>query len=415
MKFIKSLVAIIILTTASAIIFSCNFSKNNKPDKNDKPAKSIDTLDIDTLSDKIDYPKDTSLDQIAALLAGDNANAFKNIFTDKMTFWNNYKASIDTPWQKITETRLSKMDKWTKDEICTKINDTALVFYPFSGPDFLNAFHLFPNANDYILVAKEKLGNIPDLYSMTEEDLDSYLNAVNFGLRDIYQRSYFITLNMDQDLRKHKADGVLPLLYVFLNRTGHEIYEFGYYKLNNDAKSFTKIEKPSNSLKTAECIWFKIRKKGDDKLKNLLYFYADISNEGFENNPAFLQYLQNLRTCNTFLKSAAYLNHYGNFSNIRNIILNSASVLEDDTGVPFRYFNNDEWTHYLYGVYDKPIPDFSSTYLFQEDLEKAYNTSDVKALDFSLGYHWRDGNQNWMLFVKNVDSTEIETNILAGE
>src|SRR5690554_3722749 len=206
MKFIKSLVAIIILTTASAIIFSCNFSKNNKPDKNDKPAKSIDTLDIDTLSDKIDYPKDTSLDQIAALLAGDNANAFKNIFTDKMTFWNNYKASIDTPWQKITETRLSKMDKWTKDEICTKINDTALVFYPFSGPDFLNAFHLFPNANDYILVAKEKLGNIPDLYSMTEEDLDSYLNAVNFGLRDIYQRSYFITLNMDQDLRKHKAD-----------------------------------------------------------------------------------------------------------------------------------------------------------------------------------------------------------------
>ncbi|NLP19983.1 MAG: hypothetical protein GX378_04355, partial [Bacteroidales bacterium] len=56
MKFIKSLVLIIILTTASAIIFSCNFSKNNKPDKNDKPAKSIDTLDIDTLSDKIDYP-----------------------------------------------------------------------------------------------------------------------------------------------------------------------------------------------------------------------------------------------------------------------------------------------------------------------------------------------------------------------
>ncbi|HOZ29345.1 MAG TPA: hypothetical protein PLL66_00340 [Bacteroidales bacterium] len=407
MKFIKSLILIIVLTTTNVIIFSCNSGKNNKSDKNN------DTVNVE--SDKINYPKDTTLDQIAALLAGDNADAFKDVFTDKMVFWNDYKTSIDTPWQRITDERLSRMDKWTKNEVSTKINDTSLLFYPFSGPDFLNAFYLFPNANDYVLVAMEKLGTIPDLYSMTEKDLESYLDAVNFGLRDIYKRSYFITGNMDQDLRKQKVDGVLPLLYVFLNRTGHEIYEFGYYRLENDAISFTKIESPTNSLEVSECIWFKIKKKGDKKLKNLFYFYGDISDDGFVKNPVFLQYLQNLRTCNTFIKSASYLSHYETFSNIRDMVLNnSGSVLEDDTGIPFRYFV-DDWTYYLFGIYEKPISDFQSTYLFQKDLDEAYKTSEVKPLDFSLGYHWRSGNQNWMLYVKNSETPEEEAKNPAQE
>lgn len=394
MRISKFAIFLIVLITTSAIIFSCNSgSKKNN-------AKDNDTINV---TDKINYPKDTTLDQIAALLAGDNADAFKSVFTDEMAFWNEYKMSIDTPWQRITDERLAKMDKWSKDEVSSKINDTALMFYPFSGPDFLNAYHLFPNANDYVMVAMEKLGTIPDLYSMTEKDLEAYLDAVNFGLRDIYKRSYFITGNMDQDLRKQKVDGVLPLLYVFLNRTGHEIYEFGYYRLENDGVSLTKIEEPTNSLEVSECIWFKIMKKGDKKLKNLFYFYGDISDDGFVKNPVFLQYLQSLRTCNSFIKSASYLSHYETFSNIRNLVLeNSGSVLEDDTGIPFRYFE-DDFTHYLYGIYEKPIADFQSTYLFQEDLDQAYKTSEVKPLDFSLGYHWRSGNQNWMLYVKNEE------------
>ncbi|MDD3859495.1 MAG: hypothetical protein PHW83_04800 [Bacteroidales bacterium] len=401
MKFNRFLILFTVLLTICTIIFSCNSGK----DKNG--GKDNDTTNVE--SEKIKYPKDTTLDQIAALLAGDNADAFKKVFTDDMTFWNDYKISIDTPWQRITDERLAKMDKWSKAEVSSKINDTALMFYPFSGPDFLNAYHLFPNANDYILIAMEKLGTIPDLYSMTEKDLDAYLDAVNFGLRDIYKRSYFITGNMDQDLRKQKVDGVLPLLYVFLNRTGHEIYEFGYYRLENDGISLTKIEKPTNSLEVSECIWFKIMKKGDNKLKNLFYFYADISNDGFVKNPVFLQYLKNIRTCNTFIKSASYLSHYETFSNIRDLVLeNSASVLEDDTGIPYRYFI-DDWDHYLYGIYEKPIADFQSTYLFQKDLDEEYKKADVKALDFSLGYHWRSGNQNWMLYVKKKDQTAEET------
>lgn len=397
---IKSVLFLFIIILFGALVFSCNGGKNNKKDGG---KDSTSTGDV-----KINYPKDTTLDQIAALLGGDQANAFKDVFTDNMAFWSDYKTSIDTPWTRITNERLSKMDKWTAAEVTTKINDTALLFYPFSGPDFLNAFHLFPNANEYILIAMEKLGTIPELYDMKEEDLKSYLDAVNFGLRDIYKRSYFITGNMDQDLRKQKVDGVLPLLYVFIHRTGHEIYEFGYYRLENDGVTFSKIDKPTNNLDVAECIRFKIYKKGDNKLKNVTYFYADISDDGFAKNPIFLQYLKGTRKCNAFIKSASYLSHYETFSKIRNVVLDKAdAVLEDDTGIPYRYFI-DDYNHYLYGNYEEPISDFQSKYLFQKDLDEEYKTGDVKPLDFSLGYHWRSGNQNWMLYVKKAANTDAK-------
>jgi len=395
---LRSFLFFIVILISASVVFSCGSGKNGGSDK------TKDTVAGDEV--KINYPKDTTLDQIADLLAGDNADAFKDVFTDNMAFWKDYKNSIDTPWNRITDERLSKMDKWSKDEVSTKINDTALMFYPFSGPDFLNAYHLFPNANEYILIAMEKLGSIPDLYAMNEEEIDAYLDAVNFGLRDIYKRSYFITGNMDQDLRKQKVDGVLPLLYVFLQRTGHEIYDFGYYRLENDGVSFTEIEAPTNSLEVAECIKFKVLKKGDNKLKNVTYFYADISNDGFAKNPVFLQYLKSQRACNSFIKSASYLSHYETFSNIRDLVLDkSNSVLEDDTGIPYRYFI-DDWNHYLYGAYEKPIADFQSTYLFQEDLDEEYKATEVKPLDFSLGYHWRSGIQNWMLYVKKTSGTD---------
>ncbi len=386
-----------IIFTLIIFIFYLNFSCVSKV--KDNTSKKNDTISIvDNI--KIDYLKDSSLDQISALLAGDHAEIFEKIFSDQMSFWNDFKTASDTPWVRITNERLLKMDDWSKNEISPKINDTALLFYPFSGPDFLNAYHIFPNANEYVFVAMEKLGTIPNLFELKENDIKDYLEAVNFGLRDIFKRSYFITGNMNNDLRKNKVDGVLPLLFVFLNRTNHEIFEYAYYRLEDDGETFTKIDAPSNSLETVECVKMKILKKGDNKLKDFYYFYADISNEGFKKTPQLLKYLQNLRPSNSFIKSASYLSHYETFSEIRNVVLNNSNaVLEDDTGIPFKYFIA-EFSHFLYGKYEKPINDFQPSSLFQKDLDEAFKTEEIKDLNFNLGYHWRSKNQNWMLFVK---------------
>jgi len=385
----------LLLPILFAVVISCGSGKNNKSAQGDKnnPKNSGDTI-------VIDYPKDTVFDQIASLLSGDDASHFNDTFSQSQ-YWKDYKISIDTPWQRIENERLNIIYNWSDTVIKPLICDTCLLFYPFSGPDFVHAYNLFPNANEYVFVAMEKLGTIPGLHKSSFEQMKAYLDATNFALRDIYKRSYFITGNMEQDLRKQQVDGVLPVLLVFLHKTGHEIYDFGYYRLNNDAKTFTEIQKPTNSLDQVECIRFLVLRKGDNKLKSFTYFYADISDSGFVKTKVLKTYLDNMRSCNTFIKSASYLSHYGTFSNIRDLTLSkSSAVLEDDTGVPYRYFTADKWNHYLFGVYVKPIADFPSSYLYQKDLAAAYDSAGVRPLPFSLGYHWRTGEQNWLLFVK---------------
>ena len=121
---------------------------------------------------------------------------------------------------------------------------------------------------------------------------------------------------------------------------------------------------------------FHFVKKGENDIKRLTYFSCDISDDGFEeDNPELLIYLNSMRECNTFVKSASYLMHYRSFKNIRNLVLDkSLSIFQDDTGLPYKHVDNDDWNIRYFGSYVKPIKDFEKNYniLFQHDLEKRY-------------------------------------------
>ncbi len=85
------------------------------------------------------------------------------------------------------------------------------------------------------------------------------------------------------------------------------------------------------------------------------------------------------------IKSASYLLHYETFSFIRNIILNNSKfILQDGSGIAYRYFNKDVWDLQLYGVYNGPINVFSSNY--EPDLKRAFNEQQVKEVPFQYGY-----------------------------
>ena len=62
--------------------------------------------------------------------------------------------------------------------------------------------------------------------------------------------------------------------------------------------------------------------------------------------------------------------HYSTFSEIRDVVLNSSSfIIEDDTGIPFHYFDDNVWITRLHGVYEKPAKDFCKN-RFQKILKK---------------------------------------------
>lgn len=342
-------------------------------------------------------------EEFALFVTGQQFPASITDTTMDTTFWTNYQAKINVDWPAMDSARLTPMANWREEEINPKIEDSLLLFYPFSGPDFLHAYILFPSAANYVFLAQEQLGEIPDLSQMKQKDLADYLDKFYYSIRDIYQRSYFITGRMNTDLHNARVKGVLPLIVFFMAQTGHYIHDVKYEYVASDG-SFKPLTFVTGRFSATECVTISFSAKDTEEVKTLRYFRCDISDDGFVSTPGFKTYLNNLKVINTYVKSASYLLHYGTFSTIRNIILaNSVAVLQDDTGTPYKYFDLTKWDAFLYGVYVKPISDFTSPYLMQNDLKKVYDAKgeNVKALPFSLGYHWSSGEQNQMLFIKN--------------
>ena len=61
----------------------------------------------------------------------------------------------------------------------------------------------------------------------------------------------------------------------------------------------------------------------------------------------------------SLLKAASYLMHSNNFSQVRDFLLtHSKVILQEDSGIPYRYFAKDKWDIRLYGHYIGPINRF---------------------------------------------------------
>lgn len=391
-----------LLLIAPAILF---IACNNPAQTNENTKEDTDTVQqiTDSLQTEMAFTKDSIHDQIAHYLSGSQMDLTEANGKLSDEEWDKYSTTISENWSMIEEKRLSTMRQWVSDYFSEQINDTMQLFYPFSGPDFLHAYTLFPNANDYVFLANEKIGLMPDFETMTSQQHKNYLHNIDFFLRDIYKRSYFITGNMIKDIGSEKVEGVLPIFYVFLSRTGHEILDVEAVKVEEDGTLSVYPDSVNIPNDKYRGVRFFFKENGENRVKTLTYFYCDISNNGFTKHPELELYLKGLRQSNGFVKSASYLMHYNTFSSIREILMEKTlSLFQDDTGIPFKYFDKDAYEFILFGKYEKPISDFSSS-LTQNDLKAAYVSDEYehKELPFSLGYHWYTANQNYMLIQKN--------------
>jgi hypothetical protein len=342
------------------------------------------------------------LDFTARFLAGlpqKDLNSFSH--GEKDSTWKKFKSSMDTSWRKMDIQRLSKIKKWEASVFSKSINDTLNVFYPFSGPDFLHVYYLYPKAKVYVLAALEPIVEVPPMDTLRARDRDEFLDSLGHSLRDIFNKSYFITTHMQKDLKQIK--GVLPPLYFFIERSGFELLEQTFIKLD---KNGAEVEVKAKQLHWQRNPGVKLilRHRETKEIKTVYYFSISISNGGLKDRPEFENFINTWKPYNTFVKSASYLMHISAFTMIRDLILtNTESLFQDDTGIPFRDFKKRldvRWQ--FYGEYTKPVKDFGDE-KFQPDLDSAYKASkNNQGLPFSLGYHWGTRKQNYMLLRKSI-------------
>jgi hypothetical protein len=343
-------------------------------------------------------PYDTLNDDIAAFISGmEHGKSGCLPRLDTTTNWKQFSIRIDSGFLDLDTTRFAKMEIWADSELVDR-KDSKTLFYPFGGPDFLNANIFYPNADKYILIGLEPIGGMPDLCNMPEELINKYLEDVRYSLKDIFKRSYFITGNMIGALKKSSVNGAVPVISLFIKRNGYNIVSVKHVGIDS-----TGICQFADSLRNIKNLThgIKIDFAADTgrRVQSVFYFQTDISDEGLKKNPGFQKYLSLLPQSYTYLKAASFLMHGKDFSMIRNVVFDkSKSILQDDSGIAYRYFDQSTWDIHLYGKYARPGKEFS--WINETDLAKAYMDPSVKPVPFTLGYNWRTQQINLLYAVK---------------
>jgi hypothetical protein len=332
-----------------------------------------------------------SADDTARFLAGMQPSAdspLTPLTRDPM--WQRHARFFDAAFAQLEQHQLSKIRTWADANLAAP---RTTMFYMFSGPDFLYADAFYSKATTYVLGALEPTGAVPDLTKLPRGGVGPALSYVERSLGSILSFSFFITQQMKVDLRDGEISGTLPILYVFLARTGKTIREVSPVSLDERGIAFSGSQNPGKNATRGARIVFTGR---DGVERTLYYFSTDLSNSGVRSS-GFLKFCQTLAPGNSLLKSASYLLHSANFTTVRDWLLaNSATIIQDDSGIPLAQYHPGKWQFFPFGRYAGPIAKFPGRY--QQQYAELFRRS--QPMDFGIGYRWRSHESNLLLSVK---------------
>ena len=302
--------------------------------------------------------------------------------------WQRHAKFFDTAFAQLDARQIAKIRAWSDANLAAP---RPTMFYMFSGPDFLYADAFYSKATTYVLSALEPPGSVPDLTKLPRGGVGAALYNVERSLGAVLSFSFFITKQMKTDLHG-QISGTLPILYVFLARSGKTIRNVSPIALDDKGAAYFGNENPGpNAVRGARIIFA----GGDGVEKTLYYFSTDLSNSGVRAS-GFLKFCSTLAPGNSLLKSASYLLRSGNFTTVRDFILaNSATIIQDDSGIPLAYYSPRKWRFFPFGRYAGPIDKFPGTY--QQSYAELFRRA--QPMDFGIGYRWRSHESNLLLSV----------------
>jgi hypothetical protein len=294
----------------------------------------------------------------------------------------------------------SKMQAWSAAELAPRIPMRVPVFYFFGGPDAVNVLALFPDASVYVLGGLESVGSIAAPNTLTQDEVAQGLDNLRKSVEAILSYGHFITKDMRAELDRTAFRGVLPLIYTFVALAGGEVVSTQYFTVVGGGSVQELGNSPYVSRGGLPGARVEFRRRGRSDLQTLYYVQANVADEALTSNGALLNWARGFGAGNVYLKAASYLLHESYFSRIRSFLLNQAiSVLQDDSGIPFRYFRDGNWRLWLFGTYSGTLDIFTKYY--QSDLQAAFAAPGAAVpLPFGTGYKWRLGESNLLLAVR---------------
>lgn len=406
------------LLPAALLLLSACSESNTKTEtatstKEETMATTADAMDstkavlpsgnVTAASPKPVVAPDTAYAQnIALFLGGQQPSQHSDLTALAATpAWQAFAQDQDKSWKKYRATHTTRMTQWANTELDSVHANSPTIFYPFSGPDFLNVFTMFPTSQTYVLMGLEPVGSIPARTTLENPKL---LPTVKTSLWSVLNFSFFRTNDMAVDLKSVELDGALPLMMLFAARTGNQITAIRPVQLDATGQlqdAPTDTTQVANA-KTIPGVEMKLLGPNGQP-KTVYYFSADLSDWKLTSKSAPLEFVRHLGPLTTYVKSATYLMHKSYFNKVRRVILRrSRYILQDDSGIAMKYFQKGAWQFNYYGTYRRPINLFAKQY--QPELTAAYRDTlhRPRPLPFGTGYNWRQTDSNLLLAKRMV-------------
>ena len=334
---------------------------------------------------------DTLSDDLASMVAGLDPKKYKNkniTECERLTFNN----KVEKDWGLVTKHKIDPITRWLGKNMAKESKDSATLFYPFAGADFLYPHTFFPECRNFILVGLEPIGKLLRCDTMDHAATLSYLEKIRMSLYYSNNLGFFRTESMQKDLNQQGLNGTLPVLAFYIKRTHHLIHRIVYFSLDtagiprpcaiDHAPVGYRIDFADSTLAQEQSVY---------------YLSFDLSDGNLKKHPEMLAFVKGFGRQECFLKAASYLMFGAGFSVIRNYLLDNALlILQDDSGIPYRSFKSTKWEVQLFGTYTKTIGMFE--HKFQPDLEAAYAAlQKPHPVPFRIGYNVKFDETNLVL------------------
>ena len=150
MKQSKLVVALLAVLFTSSVITSCRQGGAGTSAGNDSTKVEVDSASLPELKG------DASINKATKFYAGISKEGINMSATDAES-WDKYSKEINRLLT-ISKTTRVLVDSLVKTDFADFRDKIDMVFYPFSGADFLYPITIFPNADTYVLCGLEKIG-----------------------------------------------------------------------------------------------------------------------------------------------------------------------------------------------------------------------------------------------------------------
>ena len=287
------------------------------------------------------------------------------------------KKLADESWAIYQNDHGQPIKEWAKNEV--RFERTGTVFYPFSGPDFVTANQLYPDADRYVMVAMQAAGEPALLAPMSPERAQHFQTKFLREWKRFAYNAFFITAELEADrFAKSAHIGITTILTTFALYTGYDVAELYPIAYDPASGQFIKAQGPWNSVRLV------LKKNG--KTVALDYVSLDLSDQNLLVNEPMRGWLSHMTQHPMLIKAASHLLQDGNFIVLRDMITKNAPVVvQDETGVDYAQLKKIGNVQ-LYGGFSLPFEQFSPHK--QQSLAQAYKqATDVEPIPFAFSYN----------------------------